>query len=203
MHALLERWKRLRRRWKVTILVGALLLLLAPFVEVEEVDDESGEGAAVVSETTESPAAATAEPTEIATRAPAPASPEPSRTASPTPTAEAETFAEFDESTAVVRIVTKEHLGGQAQVYFVDERPGVDFYDLAIQCMHAELDRGLLSAFCYAFSSMADFEHANVDAELGGMEHLCWRARFSIAIAGNTDGAEDNNAYDVSGCPGP
>ena len=73
----------------------------------------------------------------------------------------------------------------------------------ACQCMHAELDRGLLSAFCYAFSSMADFEHANVDAELGGMEHLCWRGRFSIAIAGNTDGAEDNNAYDVSGCPGP
>ena len=69
--------------------------------------------------------------------------------------------------------------------------------------MHAELDRGLLSAFCYAFSSMADVEHPNVDAELGGMEHLCWRARFSIAIAGNTDGAEDNNAYDVSGCPGP
>ena len=123
----------------------------------------------------------------------------PAATSEATP---AETFAEFDESSVVVRIVTKGNLGGQAQAYFVDERAGVDLYDLSIQCMHAELDRGLLSAFCYAFSSMADFEHANIDAEVGGMEHLCWRARFSIAISGNTDGAGSNLAYDVSGCPG-
>ena len=188
--------------------MGALLLLLAPFVEVEEVEQaDAGSGEVVaMAAATESPSATVAESTPAPTSTPvapeptlSPASP-PSATSEVTPP---ETFAEFDESSVLVRIVTKEELGGQAEVHFVDRRAGVDLYDLAIQCVHAELDRGLLSGFCYAFRSIGDFEHAKVNAESGGMENLCWRARFSVAIAGNADGAESNPVYDVSGCPGP
>ncbi len=91
-------------------------------------------------------------------------------------------------------------------VYFVDDRPGAHYYDLAQQCAQREVGVGGRDrAWCYAFSSGADYDHANVDAAAGGMTLVCYRA-YADLTAGATsyEGTEDNDEiHDAIGCPGP
>lgn len=187
MKALLGWWMRLRRRWKIAVASVAVLILLVAITPSPDEPDPAS--------TVASPAA-----TQATTVAPT-ATAEPTATASPVETDEL--YAEFDQQMIRVRLVTKEGLGGQAEVHFVDERPGVDLYDLAKQCVFAEQDTGLLAAYCYGFDSEEDLEFAQIDTDNGGMLNLCYRAAFGISLALSFTEIPDNETvYGVSGCPG-
>lgn len=144
MRNLWNRFLALNWKWKTGIVAGVLIVIAAAASSSTEEAPASGEAVTATGTPTSSPTiAATAEPT----------SPTSTVTASPEPSVETVDFAEFDASTIAVRLVKNEQLGGLAEVHFVDERPDVDLYDLALQCVYAELDEGNLGAFCYAFGS--------------------------------------------------
>ncbi len=109
---------------------------------------------------------------------------------------------DFDRSLVRATVTSKPELGGQIEVYFVKNATDADLFALARECVH-DYRREYKSAACFAFRSDADFTHARIDRSSGGMENLCWRARYFRALVGGEGGEEGNNlSYDGAGCPG-
>ncbi len=97
-------------------------------------------------------------------------------------------------SARVLRVVrSKDHLGGQAEVFFVSG--GHDSYFQAKQCVTEYREAGFAAAFCYAFATAADYKHAKVRSN-GGMKRLCYTARYGHALSGDQDGDENNDLRD-------
>src|SRR6266571_1541865 len=109
---------------------------------------------------------------------------------------------DFERSLVRATVTSKPELGGQIEVYFVKSATDADLFALARECVH-DYGRKYKSAACFAFRSDADFTYARIDRSSGGMEHLCWRARFFRALVDGEGGEEGNTlSYDGAGCPG-
>ena len=173
-------WSGLRWRWRIVIIVVAIGVL-GSVVDSREGDVE-----------TTLPAAPTGRATGQPTIPVAP----------PTATEAGESVSSFDASTVRVRITRKQAFGDQVEVYFVDDRAGVDHLALAKECVDQGARAGFESAFCFAFASNADFEHAHVDEVNGGMVRLCWSSRWGLPFSGSPDGTSENEFHELNGCPG-
>ena len=109
---------------------------------------------------------------------------------------------QFDRSLVKVTVVSKKQLGGQIEVYFIKKAPDPILFRMSQQCV-ADYTKQYKAAACFAFRSAADLAYARIDRINGGMERLCWRARFMVSLAGTTSGEESNGTiYGVTGCPG-
>ena len=169
-------WKRRTRKQKIWLVVAILVL---GFIAIPVEDDEAG------------PAPVAAVPEQDTTTVPE----QDTTTVTRAVVVEARFF---DRGMVEVEILSKVNQGGQFEVYFVNDELGVDLLQAAWDCVEDYTGGGVASAYCYAFSSVEDFEYSEVDETNGGLVNVCWSARASVAIAGNT--CEGEGPID-SGCP--
>ncbi len=84
--------------------------------------------------------------------------------------------------------ISKRHLGGQVTVYYLDRKRGS--YKIAQQCVKY-FRKKYKSAYCFVFSSRADFIFANPNE--GGLDRLCYKAAYGIAVSGSISPRIKNN----------
>lgn len=110
----------------------------------------------------------------------------------------------FAPSSVRAKVRTKQHLGGQVQAFFVATGAKSTHVQQAQDCVaHYLDDEDTAAVFCFAFPSLRAYTYARVDTISGGMKKLCWTARASVALSGDTDAAGDDETRRlIDNCPG-
>ncbi len=108
----------------------------------------------------------------------------------------------FSRAMVALTIETRNEIGGQIHVHFVNQRPGADLALAAEECVVDYTQPGQYrSAFCFAYDSHADLERAAVNKKTSVARRYCWRASYALAIDGGKAGGP-NASYAGWGCPG-